>query len=134
MQKVQRAGQLDLVGWPPETAMSTTDSLFHLRLADSDDAVCTPCGGVADHDLEEPDDASDSNLTQTLTNNWRTYAMKGQWYDSSRGWSLAPTPLTTSKMVGPAVSGRVRRKYMEFYHDKTSNPERSRTTLRRANL
>jgi hypothetical protein len=66
-----------------------------------------------------------ANLTQPLTNNWRTYAMKGQWYRFQQG--LVSSADAYNYIEDGWINSGQRAGFVgdtwNLYHDLTSNPE-----------
>src|SRR5258708_7220835 len=65
-----------------------------------------------------------ANLTQPLTNNWRTYAMKGQWYRFQQGLVCSSDAYNYIEdgWINSQRAGFVGDTW-NLYHDNTSNPE-----------
>jgi len=65
-----------------------------------------------------------ANLIQTFTNNWRGYAMKGQWYRFQQGLVSNSDAVT---FIENGWTGSQRARFtsnaLNLYHDQTSDPD-----------
>lgn len=65
-----------------------------------------------------------ANVIQGLTHNWRTYAMKGEWYRAKNGYVNKATALTWLENSWITTQkDRFINNSWNFYHDNTSNPD-----------